>query len=451
MVKYVGLMVCAVCLLNPFSGCARHQSHPSITAVGLSPANRCDPPGIPYYLPKPLLVVAKNVRHIDESKVGLTGPAPIPGGFDNQAAYGDIKANVTVPSSPGGSGTAAAGLQAANVPNEALSTATLGGDLAKSTVDEKMTPAASDRFNGGVELDSFFTYQVIFIPDLSQKYGLQITGGAGEFRAAMNLVNGWMYTGMGPFYFKDSSSAQNAMATGVGAMYAGRGVADVVSSVGDLASSLTGSSQESTLSDADVMQLNNQLQALQALAQSTPKVPKEMLNYAEIYIYEPILLPDQSTDWRLVAEHHFDRHYFDDASDAASIKAKHEILQSLLSGISTGKVPAQPGTKLSPGTQQESSTTDTSEDAAALLLQNGGSGTSSESSQPRSLQLNPPPQVPAPMGNLPAPAVEINVLPNSGIPPQSLNAPPAETRHSLFRRETAKIEQRTGNRQIEIK
>ncbi|MEP3929108.1 hypothetical protein, partial [Rhodopirellula bahusiensis] len=65
--------------------------------MGLSPANQCDPPGIPYYLPKPLLVVAKNVRHIDESKVGLTGPAPIPGGFDNQAAYADIKANVTVP------------------------------------------------------------------------------------------------------------------------------------------------------------------------------------------------------------------------------------------------------------------------------------------------------------------------------------------------------------------
>ncbi len=46
-----------------------------------------------------------------------------------------------------------------------------------------MTPAAKDRFNGGVELDSFFTYQIVFVPDLTQKYGLRITGGAGEIRA----------------------------------------------------------------------------------------------------------------------------------------------------------------------------------------------------------------------------------------------------------------------------
>ncbi len=50
-------------------GCARHQEKPTITAVGLSPGNRCDPPAIPYYLPKPLLVISKNFRHIDESKV----------------------------------------------------------------------------------------------------------------------------------------------------------------------------------------------------------------------------------------------------------------------------------------------------------------------------------------------------------------------------------------------
>ncbi len=95
-------LIGSLCVGQYLTGCAKHQARPSITAVGLSPANRCEPHGIPYYLPKPLLVVAKNVRHIDESKVGLTGPAPIPGGFDNQAAYADIKANVTVPSSSGG-------------------------------------------------------------------------------------------------------------------------------------------------------------------------------------------------------------------------------------------------------------------------------------------------------------------------------------------------------------
>ncbi len=52
------------------------------------------------------------------------------------------------------------------------------------------------------------------------------------------------------------------------------------------------------------------MQILDNLARSTPKVPQQMLNYAEIYIYEPVLLGDQ-TEWRLVAEHHFDRHYFE--------------------------------------------------------------------------------------------------------------------------------------------
>ncbi len=44
-----------------------------------------------------------------------------------------------------------------------------------------MTPAANADFNDGVEVDSFFTYQIMFIPDLTQKYGLRISGGAGEY------------------------------------------------------------------------------------------------------------------------------------------------------------------------------------------------------------------------------------------------------------------------------
>ena len=41
-----------------------------------------------------------------------------------------------------------------------------------------MTP--SGRMDDGVSPDSFYTYQVMFVPDLSQKYGLQISGGPGE-------------------------------------------------------------------------------------------------------------------------------------------------------------------------------------------------------------------------------------------------------------------------------
>jgi hypothetical protein len=175
-------------------GCSRHQESPMITAIGLSPGNRCDPPGIPYYLPKPRLVVATNVWHIDESKVGLTGPVPIPGGFDNQAAYADIKANVTVPSSPGGKGKAATAIEAAKVTGAETSNAKLIEGPGASYVNEQMTPSSEADFSEGVGMDSFFTYQIIFVPDLTQKYGLQITGGAGEFRADMNMVNGWMHT-----------------------------------------------------------------------------------------------------------------------------------------------------------------------------------------------------------------------------------------------------------------
>ncbi len=317
-------------------GCARHQERPMITAVGLSPANQCDPPGIPYYLPKPLLVISKNVRHIDESKVGLTGPVPIPGGFDNQAAYGDLKANVAIPPGPNAAGTDAQGKTAADVAGAALSNATQANQFTPSMVAEDLTPDANANFEGGVELDSFFTYQVIFVPDLSQKYGLQITGGAGEFRAAMNMVNGWMYTGMGPFYMKDSSSAQNAMATGVGAMYAGRGVADVVTSVGDLATSFTGKGKENTLSDEDVLRLSAQVKTIEALASVTPKVPQEMLNFAEVYIYEPYLLPDDTTDWRLIAEHHFNRHYLATVDSEEAAEARQQIFDTLLNSATSG-------------------------------------------------------------------------------------------------------------------
>lgn len=476
--RCAALAIGAISLVQAAVGCARHQVHPSITAVGLSPANRCDPPGIPYYLPKPLLVVSKNVRHIDESKVGLTGPAPIPGGFDNQAAYADIKANVTVPSSPGSAGAAAANIPAANVSDATLSKATVAEMLDKSIVPEAMTPAAGDRFNGGVELDSFYTYQVIFVPDLTQKYGLQITGGAGEFRAAMNLVNGWMYTGMGPFYFKDSSSAQNAMATGVGAMYAGRGVADVVSSVGDLASTIA-RGKESALTDEQLLKMSSQLQALEALARSTPKVAQEMLNYAEIYIYEPHVLPDQTTEWRLVAEHHFDRHYFDQPADPAAIQAKQEVMQSLLQGIigtepksapttppapapratvpAAPSVPAQPApfqpapfqpAPIQPapagvGGTPESAVSDLDAGVDIFGQPQPGGGRSTQIETGQKIQNFVPAPGLAPI--YPAGSqVEINVMP--GAEPATV---PSRVRHH-FQRQPPTNQQRTGNQTIHL-
>lgn len=455
-------------------GCARHQERPMITAVGLSPANRCDPPGIPYYLPKPLLVVSKNVRHIDESKVGLTGPVPIPGGFDNQAAYADVKANVTVP--PGGAADGnVAGLQAANVPAANVSSASVTEHGDQSMVAENMTPSSTDNFDGGVEVDSFFTYQVIFVPDLTQKYGLQITGGAGEFRAAMNMVNGWMYTGMGPFYLKDSSSAQNAMATGVAAMYAGRGVADVVSSVGDLASTFTGAAQrQSSLTDAEMMELNSQVQALETLANMTPKVPKEMLNFAEIYIYEPHLLPGDTTEWRLVAEHHFDRHYLATTDSPALEQTRNALFQDVIQKAalgSTGKstnLSQQTIEKLSQGvanelkagttrdTQSALTNPDIESDPFAERDASTGSGISSgtEAREDGKVEmLNPPlPEKLIPPGG--GTSIQFNMLPSTAPEQETTPARPHRFRELVadhFNLGKGTIQRSTGDTTLRVK
>src|SRR5260370_35867923 len=67
-----------------------------------------EPAGIPFYLPKPLLVISKNFYHVEEPKVGLAGPAPIPDSFDKQETYANLSLQGSfsrTSSSSGGSGT----------------------------------------------------------------------------------------------------------------------------------------------------------------------------------------------------------------------------------------------------------------------------------------------------------------------------------------------------------
>src|SRR5262249_10936743 len=68
---------------------------PEVKAVPLSCWNRGEPEGIPFYLPKPILIIAKNFRNIEEAKVGLTDTAPIPNQFDDQAKYADLNARTS--------------------------------------------------------------------------------------------------------------------------------------------------------------------------------------------------------------------------------------------------------------------------------------------------------------------------------------------------------------------
>jgi hypothetical protein len=86
--------------------------HPfSVTAVSESEIcqgkGHAHPEGIPYYLPKPLLVISKNFTYLEEAQVGLTEPAPIPNQFDKQEAYATLNASAGIsttapgPAAPG--------------------------------------------------------------------------------------------------------------------------------------------------------------------------------------------------------------------------------------------------------------------------------------------------------------------------------------------------------------
>ena len=296
--------------------------HPTVSAVSLN-RHYCDhkfaflydpckePEGIPFYLPKPLLIISKNFRNIEEAKVGLTDSAPIPNYYDDQAKYADLNARTNFQGLDGSAGAAVGANSSTStstttntVPTDAKTVASVAAKTTYSTTAPQVTPGtvASD----GLKPDAFFTYHVIFVPDLTQKYGLKITGGAGEIRAAMNLVNGWQFTGLGPYYMKDSSTTQNILAGGISANLAANGVADVVKQVASLkpgGAGGPGAAHQSTLPPVSA----NQLQVLSdALRQLSPKfltIPA----YAEISIYEPYLSPEGTMEWKLIAEKSFER------------------------------------------------------------------------------------------------------------------------------------------------
>mgnify|MGYP001015028552 CR=1 FL=1 len=90
----------ASALMLVITGCA----HPKITAVSLDPATFGRKTGIPFYLPKPLLIVSKNFRNIEEAKVGLTDPVNVPATFDDQSKFADLNARTSFLESGAGAG-----------------------------------------------------------------------------------------------------------------------------------------------------------------------------------------------------------------------------------------------------------------------------------------------------------------------------------------------------------
>jgi hypothetical protein len=112
-------------------------------------------------------------------------------------------------------------------------------------------------------------------------------------RATLNLVNGWMFTGLGPFYLKDSSTAQNILATGVLADFAGAGAADVINSVANLSKVFQQAPAGRGL--ADVM---NSYANLYAKMKAEPVLADDRCVQAEIHVFEPFVTPEGGTEWR---------------------------------------------------------------------------------------------------------------------------------------------------------
>lgn len=314
------LVLAALVPFNAGCGIIWGCKHAEITAVSLNP---CDalacghgchkgPPevGIPFYLPKPLLIVSKNFRNIEEAKVGLTDSAPIPNYTDDQAKYADVNARTSwTPTHATASGQAAAGTSGSQ--QNPTNTGPLAGASSPKVFAGGAPVAPGAVPNDGLTPDTFFTYHIVFVPDLTQKYGLKIKGGPGELRAAMNMVNGWMFTGIGPFYMKDSSTAQNVLANGIASNLTLGGAADVVTSVQNLRGAVagkgggTGGGDANTITTEDVKVVNEMI-----VNQGFTKNSIVTLDqYAEIHIFEPYLTPDGRMEWRPVTELNFSRDF----------------------------------------------------------------------------------------------------------------------------------------------
>jgi hypothetical protein len=331
MFRRIILSLCGL-LLASAAGC----HHPSITAVSLNPP-ACDdcggpfhhckegPTGIPFYLPKPLLVVAKNFRNIEETKVGLTNSAPIPNGFDDQSKYADLNARTNF-SFEGSNGT----------------TSESGGK--QTAMDSAVAPANFYSPHGapvspgevpsdGLAPNTFYTYHIVFVPDLSQKYGLRVKGGVGEIRAAMNLVNGWQFTGLGPYYMKDSSTAQNILAGGISTRLGGQAASDVIKSIADLAGGLQSGEGLVDAGDPRIQSLSQKIEELPHSFQPMP-IP----NYAEIHVFEPHLGPDGQMEWVEIVNLSFDRTYLGKVSKDVTFAPKTQAAPA--GGLQSGTAAA---------------------------------------------------------------------------------------------------------------
>jgi hypothetical protein len=120
----------------------------SITAISLKGEKKENKKAIPYYLPQPYLLITKDYSHpgTKTTKTEKTTPA------DTQK------------------------------PDEKPS------ETAKKETSTTTEPV-SITVNG-------FTYKIIYLPNLAEKYGLVYNSGSGESDLSFTFKDGWMFTGL---------------------------------------------------------------------------------------------------------------------------------------------------------------------------------------------------------------------------------------------------------------
>jgi hypothetical protein len=107
--------------------------------------------GIPYYLPKSYLLITRNFEHIYTHEDMISDNTGNGNDSGNDDGDGD--------SSDNGNGS--------------------------GTVDPGSQPAGD-----------VFSYQIIYLPDTSEKYGIKISRGTGTFKGKISLVDGWKFVGI---------------------------------------------------------------------------------------------------------------------------------------------------------------------------------------------------------------------------------------------------------------
>lgn len=150
----------ALLLINSvlLTGCSS-----SITAISLNDDGNKNK-AIPYYLPQPYLLITKDFSHI---------------GTKAKKTEKTTSANQQIPVE---NTSETAGKENAK-PNEEQ------GLKPSSTETSTIAEPVSATVNG-------FTYKIIYLPNLAEKYGLVYNSGSGESDLSFTLKDGWMFTGL---------------------------------------------------------------------------------------------------------------------------------------------------------------------------------------------------------------------------------------------------------------